>query len=128
MPSIIGRGRQVGVLDAFAADMQRTQGSHLHRTGLVKPGNYYAGHHKAQGVLVTVTRSGRTKLLDPRCDLRNNASTGFAWGYNGSGPAQLARQFALGASRRLRPKRASFRRTSYRLPVHLAQTDRLIVT
>lgn len=90
MPSIIGRGRQVGVLDAFAADMQRTRGSHLHRTGLVKPGNYYAGHHKAQGVLVTVTRSGRTKLLDPRCDLRNNASTGFAWGYNGSGPAQLA--------------------------------------
>jgi len=58
--------------------------------GFVKPGNYYAGHHKAQGVLVTVTRSGRTKLLDPRCDLRNNASTGFAWGYNGSGPAQLA--------------------------------------
>ena len=90
MPSIIGRGRQVGVLDAFAADMQRTRGSHLHRRGLVKPGNYYAGHHKAQGVLVTVTRSGRTKLLDPRCDLRNNASTGFAWGYNGSGPAQLA--------------------------------------
>ena len=41
-------------------------------------------------MLVTVTRSGRTKLLDPRCDLRNNASTGFAWGYNGSGPAQLA--------------------------------------
>ena len=90
MPSIIGRGRQVGVLDTSAADMQRTRGSHLHRTGLVKPGNYYAGHHTAQGVLVTVTRSGRTKLLDPRCDLGNNASTGFAWGYNGSGPAQLA--------------------------------------
>jgi hypothetical protein len=79
MPSIIGRGRQVGVFGIFAADMERTRGSHLHRTGLVKPGNYYAGHHKAQGVLVTVTRSGRTKLLDPRCDLRNNASTGFAW-------------------------------------------------
>jgi hypothetical protein len=78
------------VLNTFAANMQRTRGSHLHRTGRVKPGNYYAGHHKAQGVLVTVTRSGRTELLDPRCDLRNNASTGFAWGYNGSGPAQLA--------------------------------------
>src|SRR6266850_1083137 len=89
MPSIIGRGRQVGVLDAFAADMQRTRRSHLHRTSLVNPGNYYAGHHK-EGVLVTVTRSGRTKLLDPRCDLGNNASTGFAWGFNGSGPAQLA--------------------------------------
>jgi hypothetical protein len=80
----------VGVLDTFAADMQRTRGSHLHRRGLMKPGNYYAGHHKAQGVLVTVTRSGRTKLLDPRCNLGNNALTGFAWGYNGSGPAQLA--------------------------------------
>ena len=56
----------------------------------MKASNYYAGHHKAQGVLVTVTRSGRTKPLDPRYDLRNNSPTGFAWGYNGSGPAQLA--------------------------------------
>jgi Family of unknown function (DUF6166) len=36
------------------------------------------------------TQIAETKLLDPRCDLRNNASTGFVWGYNGSGPAQLA--------------------------------------
>jgi hypothetical protein len=61
MPPITGRRRQVGVLDTFAADMQRTRESHLHRTSLVKPGNYYAGHHKAQGVLVTVTRSGRRR-------------------------------------------------------------------
>ena len=53
-------------------------------------GNYYAGHHKAQGVLVTVTRSGRTERLDPCYDLRNNLPTGFAWGYNGNGPAELA--------------------------------------
>ena len=93
MPPIMGRSRREGVLAAFPANMQRTreQGAHLHRTGIVKPGNYYyAGHHKAQGVRVTVTRSGRTKPLDPRCDLRNNSSSGFAWGYNGSGPAQLA--------------------------------------
>jgi hypothetical protein len=56
----------------------------------VKTSNYYAGHHKAQGVLVTVTRSGRTKPLDPRYDLRKNSPTGFPWGYNGNGPAQLA--------------------------------------
>jgi hypothetical protein len=56
----------------------------------VKTSNYYAGHHKAQGVPVTVTRSGRTKPLDPRYDLRNNSPTGFPWGYNGNGPAQLA--------------------------------------
>lgn len=28
--------------------------------------------------------------LDPRLDLRNHSPTGFAWGYGGSGPAQLA--------------------------------------
>jgi uncharacterized protein DUF6166 len=92
MPPITGPSRQAGVLDAFAAHMQKTrkQRAHLHRTGVVKASNYYAGHHKAQGVRVTVTRSGRTKPLDPRYDLRNNSPTGFAWGYNGSGPAQLA--------------------------------------
>ena len=74
--------------------MQKTrkQRAHLHshRTGVVKASNYYAGHHKAQGVLVTVTRSGRTNPIDPRYDLRNNSPTGFAWGYNGRSPAQLA--------------------------------------
>jgi hypothetical protein len=92
MPPITGPSRQAGVLDAFVAHMQKTrkQRAHLHRTGVVKASNYYAGHHTAQGVLVTVTRSGRTKPLDPRYDLRNNSPTGFAWGYNGSGPAQLA--------------------------------------
>jgi hypothetical protein len=94
MPPITGRSRQADVLDAFAAHIQKTrkQEAHLHshRTGVVKTSNYYAGHHKAQGVLGTVTRSGRTKPLDPRYDLRNNSPTGFAWGYNGSGPAQLA--------------------------------------
>lgn len=28
--------------------------------------------------------------LDPRFDLRNHSPDGFAWGYGGSGPAQLA--------------------------------------
>jgi hypothetical protein len=28
--------------------------------------------------------------LDPRLDLANHSPTGFEWGYNGSGPAQLA--------------------------------------
>lgn len=30
------------------------------------------------------------KSLDPRLDLVNHSPTGFAWGYSGSGPAQLA--------------------------------------
>ena len=56
----------------------------------VKAGNYYAGHHTAQGSLVTVTRSGRTKPLDHGYDLGSSSPTDFFWGYNGSGPAQLA--------------------------------------
>ena len=71
------------------AETPRTPG-HSHRTDVVKAGDYYAGHHAAQGTLVTVTRSGRTKPLDLGCDLGNNSPTGFSWGYNGSGPAQLA--------------------------------------
>ena len=31
-----------------------------------------------------------TRKLDPRFDLANHSPTGFAWGYGGSGPAQLA--------------------------------------
>ena len=30
------------------------------------------------------------RLLPLRTDLRNHSPTGFAWGYHGSGPAQLA--------------------------------------
>jgi hypothetical protein len=56
----------------------------------VKTGDYYAGYNRAQGVLVTVTRSGQTKPLDPRYDLRSNSPSGFPWGYNGSGPAELS--------------------------------------
>jgi len=56
----------------------------------VKPSNYYAGRYETTGAFVTVTRSGRTKLLDPRYDLWNHSPTGFTWGYAGSGPAQLA--------------------------------------
>lgn len=37
-----------------------------------------------------VDQAGRTHALDPRLDLRNHSPTGFAWGYGGSGPAQLA--------------------------------------
>ena len=56
----------------------------------MKASNYYAGRYETTGAFVTVTRSGRTKLLDPRYDIRNHSPTGFAWGYAGSGPAQLA--------------------------------------
>jgi Family of unknown function (DUF6166) len=37
-----------------------------------------------------VTRDGEHVPLDPRLDLFDHSPTGFEWGYQGSGPAQLA--------------------------------------
>jgi hypothetical protein len=92
MPPITGRSRQVGGARRIRSAHAEAPETHVHshRAGVVNASNYYAGRHKAQGVLVTVTRSGRTERLDPCSDLRNNLPTGFAWGYNGNGPAQLA--------------------------------------
>lgn len=40
--------------------------------------------------VIRVDEGGSVSPLDPRTDLRNHSPSGFAWGYNGSGPAQLA--------------------------------------
>lgn len=37
-----------------------------------------------------VTIDGKRLPLEPSLALRNHSPTGFAWGYGGSGPAQLA--------------------------------------
>lgn len=57
----------------------------------------YAGfHHLDPGHCVIVTHGAgpkQTRLprqLDARRDLCNHSPDGFAWGYGGSGPAQLA--------------------------------------
>lgn len=39
---------------------------------------------------VVVVENGRERPLNPRYDLRNHSPDGFAYGYGGSGPAQLA--------------------------------------
>lgn len=39
---------------------------------------------------VSVCNGGTSVELNPRLNLRNHSPTGFSWGYNGSGPAQLA--------------------------------------
>jgi len=39
---------------------------------------------------VTVEVNGIIRPLPPRLDIRNHSPTGFEWGYQGSGPAQLA--------------------------------------
>lgn len=50
----------------------------------------YSGTRTASGCAVTVTDSYGRRRLDPRFDLRTHSPDGFEWGYNGSGPAQLA--------------------------------------
>jgi hypothetical protein len=47
---------------------------------------YHASRNACGETAVTVNGSP----LNPRNDLRNHSSTGFEWGYGGSGPAQLA--------------------------------------
>jgi hypothetical protein len=46
----------------------------------------YSGEIIYNEMVVTVNDS----LLPLRLDLRNHSPTGFAWGYGGSGPSQLA--------------------------------------
>ncbi|MBL6952921.1 MAG: hypothetical protein ISR50_09820 [Alphaproteobacteria bacterium] len=46
----------------------------------------YSG--RREGERVTVTVDGQP--LDPRLDLRDFKAAGFEWGYQGSGPSQLA--------------------------------------
>src|SRR5262245_49842647 len=51
----------------------------------------YQGYRKLDGsAAVRRARKGRYYRLNPRFDLRNHSPTGFEWGYEGSGPAQLA--------------------------------------
>ena len=46
----------------------------------------YTGRRDYHLTVVTVNN----RPLDPRFDLWEHSSTGFEWGYGGSGPAQLA--------------------------------------
>ncbi len=46
----------------------------------------YQGARTPQGVQVTVNGAP----LDPRYELRQHSTSGFEWGYEGSGPRQLA--------------------------------------
>ncbi|HEX7049864.1 MAG TPA: DUF6166 domain-containing protein, partial [Longimicrobiales bacterium] len=50
----------------------------------------YKGIRSPHGVTVTVEEDGQARPLPPRNDLFDHSPDGFAWGYGGSGPAQLA--------------------------------------
>ncbi len=54
--------------------------------------HYLGGIDQKTGerVVYRVREDGFCKLLNPRLDLRNHSPTGLAWGYGGSGSAQLA--------------------------------------
>jgi len=51
----------------------------------------YYGFDDGNGAAVFVSASGQQMAPLPlRCDIVNHSPTGFAWGYAGTGPAQLA--------------------------------------
>lgn len=50
----------------------------------------YRGTRKEDGCVAFVIEDGEAKELPPRTDLMNHSPDGFEWGYEGSGPAQLA--------------------------------------
>ena len=56
-----------------------------------EPMKIYRGYKVSPGPCrVTVSEGGTTWNLDPRNDLRDHSPDGFNFGYEGSGPAQLA--------------------------------------
>ena len=50
----------------------------------------YHGTTTEQGYAAIVEENGECRALDPRFDLRSHSPSGFAWGFAGSGPAQLS--------------------------------------
>lgn len=56
----------------------------------VEPTNYYGNAGMEEENVFINEHATRPHPLPLRLDLRNHSPTGFAWGYNGSGPAQLS--------------------------------------
>lgn len=52
--------------------------------------NTYEGHHTGHLVWYECTLNGKPFDPAPSQKIRNHSPDGFAWGYNGSGPHQLA--------------------------------------
>jgi Family of unknown function (DUF6166) len=51
---------------------------------------HYQGRPRPSFEVMIITTDKPPIALPLRLDLRNHSPTGFAWGYEGSGPAQLA--------------------------------------
>ena len=56
-----------------------------------------AGFWDSNEPYVFVEENGERRPLDPRFDRITHSPTGFAWGYGGSGPAQLAAAILIDA-------------------------------
>ena len=52
--------------------------------------SYHAKHFGEVRVTIKDAAGTIDRALNPCLDVRNHSPTGFAWGYEGSGPAQLA--------------------------------------
>lgn len=50
----------------------------------------YAASRGPEGAQILVWEDGKRRRLDPRLDLRSHSPSGLEWGYEGSGPSQLA--------------------------------------
>lgn len=68
----------------------------------------YVGRGQWECVIVVDGREGR---LNPRYDLANHSPDGFAWGYPGSGPAQLALAILANHMKHVSPERLTALKT-----------------
>lgn len=77
------------------------------------PSRIYEGCAEGHHWMVTVSEGHLgCKMLAPRHDLANHSPDGFAWGYGGSGPAQLSLALladALGSDARAKRLYMSFK-------------------
>lgn len=86
-------------------------------------GEFEGGERNAMEHLVFIDEGDRRRPLPWRLDLQNHSPTGLAWGYQGSGPAQLALAIladALGDDRRAVELHQAFKRERI---APLSQTD-----
>ena len=79
------------------AVLEHLEAQHAKAKSRQEHGLEYSGSRVQTGedqteVMAIVWEAGKPRLLDPRPSqqLHQHSSSGFEWGYNGSGPAQLA--------------------------------------
>jgi Family of unknown function (DUF6166) len=83
---------------------------------------FYQGMRtERDGYAVLVDENGESRSLDPRFDLRRHSPDGFAWGFSGSGPAQLALALAADVLRDDEQAQSIYQALKFRLIAGLPQ-------